>query len=141
MTSLTQSTLASLQKKVFLVSGMIQEFDTRIASKCGVVGAVIIQDFAKMIEKCELADVQTHEGRYWVCCTVEEIASWYSYLSYSQVRRTIDKLVSKGLLIKDNFNIDKFDRTSWYSFTDKAVRELAESGYFNFTHWLKESDK
>lgn len=141
MTSLTQNTLASLQKKVFWVSDMIQTFDTYIASKYGVVEAVITYDFAKIIERCELAGVHHHEGRCWVCGTVKEIASWYSFLSPDQVRRTLDKLVSNGVLKKGNFNIDKFDRTLWYTFTDKAVLELAESGYFNFTHWLKESDK
>ena len=120
---------------------MIQEFDSYIASKYGVIEAVIIHDFAKIIERCELAGVQQHEGRYWICGAVKEISRHYSYLSSDQVRRTIDKLVSKGVLIKGNFNIDRFDQTLWYTFTDKAVNELAETGFHDSRHWVKESDR
>lgn len=73
-----------------------------------------------------------HEGKTWSYQTLDEIAAHFPYLSKSEVFELLEKLcLGKGrrsqkdeldfepVLIKDNFNKKKYDRTTWYAFIDE----------------------
>ncbi len=66
-------------------------------------------------------------GRWWTFQTQEEIAAHFQYFNRRQVGRLIEKLVEADLLMVDNFNSFKPDRTIWYTLTDKAIQLLGWS--------------
>lgn len=68
------------------------------------------------------------EGRSWTYNTVAGWQKQFPFWSIATIRRTIDSLVDKGLLIKRKLSENKFDATLWYSVDVEAIRALdAES--------------
>lgn len=49
-------------------------------------------------------------------------------LLQQQITRALKRLVDDGWLIKDNFNANSFDRTSWYALSDKYYDEFKNWG-------------
>lgn len=62
-----------------------------------------------------------HEGRYWTYNTLDALHTIFPGWSKDTIRGIIRKCVKNGLLIISNFNKKKYDRTSWYTLTDKAI--------------------
>lgn len=96
-------------------------FDQNFAAKYGVHEAIIIVYFQDCINQHKLNERNFKEGRTWTCQTRKEIASYFHYFSEDQVRRITDKLVEKGVLIKDNFNKLSLDKTLWYAFANEKM--------------------
>ena len=61
------------------------------------------------------------EGRYWTYNTLDALHGMFPGWSKDTIRGIIRKCVKNGLLIVGNFNKKKYDRTCWYSLTDKAI--------------------
>ncbi|MBQ8699409.1 MAG: hypothetical protein IJ521_10510 [Schwartzia sp.] len=66
------------------------------------------------------------DGRYWVYNSLDEWLEQFSWMTKATLRRTIDSLVSKGFVIKGNFNQRKMDHTVWYSINYEKVMEIEE---------------
>ena len=61
------------------------------------------------------------EGRYWTYNTLDALQLMFPGWSKDTIRGIIRKSVKHGLLIVGNFNQKKYDRTCWYSLSDKAI--------------------
>ena len=46
-------------------------------------------------------------------------AKIFPYYSEAQIKRIINSLVKKGVIIKECFNRHLYDRTTWYAFKDE----------------------
>lgn len=94
-------------------------FNTELATKLKSVElAIMIHHFSFWIDFNKRAKKNEYDGRYWMYQTMEQIALHFPYWTVHQIRRYIDKLVEKKILIKGNFNKNKYDQTLWYSFHD-----------------------
>lgn len=62
-----------------------------------------------------------HEGRYWTYNTLDALHLEFKGWSKDTIRGIIRKCVKNELLIVSNFNKKKYDRTCWYTLTDKAI--------------------
>jgi len=69
-----------------------------------------------------------HEGRYWTYDTLERLHAHFPYWTQKQLRLIIEKLVQMGILIKGNFNKDKYDRTVWYTIDYEKVKCICPKG-------------
>lgn len=65
-----------------------------------------------------------HDGRYWTYNSIEAFAELFPYWTPKIMRGVIEKCVKNGLLLKGNFNENKYDRTSWYALSDYACKLL-----------------
>lgn len=54
------------------------------------------------------------EGEYWTYNTYEKWQEQFPFWSLDTIKRTIKRLEKVGLLITDNFNKWKMDKTKWY---------------------------
>lgn len=99
-------------------------FSTEIAEKIGLVEAILLSQIKYCIDTHEANKENFHKGRYWTSSTIKEFSDFFKYLSKQQITRALKRLVDDGWLIKDNFNTDKFNRTSWYSLSDKFISEF-----------------
>lgn len=66
-----------------------------------------------------------HEGRYWTYNTLDGLHVMFPGWSKDTIRGIVRKCVKHELLIIGNFNKNKYDRTNWYSLTDKAIKYYA----------------
>ena len=63
-------------------------------------------------------------GRWWTFGTVQEMSEACGYLSVSQVRTALDKLIDADYIIRDSYNVRHYDRTGWYALSDKGLAAL-----------------
>ena len=103
-------------------------FNTEIAKKIGVVEAVLLDNIERTINKHSANGENFFKDRYWTYNSAKAFSELFDYLSDRQISRVLKNLVDDGYLIKDNFNTDKFDRTSWYALSDKFYDEFKDWG-------------
>ncbi|MEH7254310.1 conserved phage C-terminal domain-containing protein [Neobacillus niacini] len=94
-----------------------------LATKIGLNEAVVLQQIHYWlgISKHDIA------GRTWVYNTYEEWQKQLPFWSVSTIKRTIRSLEMLGLVLSDNFNPMKMDKTKWYSIDYEKVQELESS--------------
>lgn len=61
------------------------------------------------------------DGRYWTYNTQAAYQKMFPGWSRETIRRIIRNCQKNGLILIDNFNKKRFDKTCWYSLTDKAL--------------------
>ena len=87
--------------------------EPEIAEIIGVPEAMILNQIKFW---CGLANnTNIYEGRPWVYRTLNEWHDEIKCISVSTIRRSLDNLKSRGLILTANFNKDRTDRTIWYS--------------------------
>ena len=100
-------------------------FNVSLASRFGVVEALIIQHSYYWYKCNKGNEDMTKDGHTWFYRSVSQIADVYPYLSVDKVRRAIDRLVENGILIKGNYNTDKFKKANWYSLSDDMISAMS----------------
>ena len=102
-------------------------FDIKIASIYGIDCAIIIHHFLHWIGVNQRKGKNFHEGRTWSFQTIDDIVAHFPYFTKDQVVNIIEKLCTgkcrnsknkefEPILMKGNFEKNKFDRTTWYAF-------------------------
>ena len=99
-------------------------FSTEIAERIGLAEAILLSQIIFCIDTHKANKENFHKGRYWTYSSIQEFSEFFKYLSQQQITRALKRLVDDGWLIKDNFNTDKFNRTSWYALSDKFISEF-----------------
>jgi hypothetical protein len=103
-----------------LFSGELHAFDTTLASLYGIEEAVVIHHFMHWIRINKRIGQNFLEGRTWTYQTQDWMIAHFPYFkNRNRLIRIIDHLVEIGVLLKGNFNKNKFDRTVWYAFKDE----------------------
>ena len=99
-------------------------FNTKIAKKLGMIEAVLLHNIQFWIEKSKANNKHFYNDRFWTYNSAKAFAELFSYLSEQQISRALKRLTDEGWLLKDNFNNNPFDRTNWYSLSDKYYDEF-----------------
>jgi len=106
---------------------MNHSFSTDIADKIGLNNAIIIQHIYYWHQKNEANNKHYIDGHYWTYNSVKGFSVIFSYLSDSQIRRSLKGLEADGYIISANHNKQGYDRTLWYALTEKALLILSPS--------------
>ena len=95
------------------------------ATVLGVSEAIIVQQIHYWLNINEKAKTNFYEGKYWTYNTYEDWQKYnFPFFSVSTLKRIFKKLVTKGVLITDNFNKKKYDRTLWVTINYEKLDEL-----------------
>lgn len=89
-------------------------FDIKIASEVGVNAAVIYANIQHWAAKNRANGKHFYDGQYWTYNSISAFEELFPYLSTSQIRTALDKLIDAELIRKGNFNQAGYDRTLWY---------------------------
>lgn len=103
---------------------MEHQFCIEIASVYGIEEAIIIHNLYFWIKKNVANGNNFHDGRYWTYNSSKAFSILFPYMTESKIYRVLKSLEEKGLIVKGNYNDTKYDRTTWYSLSDKALEEL-----------------
>lgn len=113
---------------------MIYSFDEEVAKIVGVEAAVVLDKFAWWIRQNEANGKNFHEGRYWTYNSTKAMEDLFPFFNRWKIERILKKLINEGYLLTGNFNKVAFDRTLWYTLSDKgnelvhiANHDLADS--------------
>lgn len=94
-----------------------------LAAKIGLNEAVVLQQIHYWL------GISKHhiEGRTWVYNTYEEWQKQLPFWSVSTIKRTIRSLEMLGLLLSENWNQMKMDKTKWYSIDYEKLHKFEDS--------------
>ena len=93
----------------------LHSFDPDIAAQVGVNAAVIYQNFLFWCEKNKANKRHVMDGYVWTYNSRRALGDLFPYLTDSQIKTAIAKLVDAGLLVKGEYNLASYDRTNWYA--------------------------
>jgi hypothetical protein len=97
---------------------------TELACKVGLNEAIVLQQIHYWTVINEKAGKNFVDGAYWVYRTVEEWREEFKFWSKCTIVRIIAKLEKAGLLVSDNHNASKVDRTKWYRINYEKLQEI-----------------
>tara|TARA_B100000965_G_C19599822_1_gene761951 strand:- start:489 stop:857 length:369 start_codon:yes stop_codon:yes gene_type:complete len=97
----------------------IHYFDVEIANKLGVDCSIMLNHIIYWIATNDANTRNYINGRTWTYCSIVDFKQYFSYWSTSQIRRIINTLIKKEILLVSNFNKHKYDRTNWYALNDE----------------------
>jgi hypothetical protein len=99
---------------------MQYSFDVQEAVEYGLNESIMIWNFRFWIVKNKANNRHFYEGRTWTYNTHEAFQRLFPFWTKDQVRRVLEKLLEKNVLIKGNFNANSYNKTSWYAFADEG---------------------
>jgi len=82
-----------------------------IARLVGIKGAIILQ----RLHEALLTEGKEINNRLWISGTLEELEDRIGIINFSTMRRVLTELQKSGILISENLNRMKMDRTKWYT--------------------------
>ncbi|MDY7965424.1 DnaD domain-containing protein [Bacillus thuringiensis] len=104
-----------------------------LAKAIGLNEAIFLQQVHYWLNKSK----NFYDGYHWVYNTYDEWLKQFPFWSSATLRRIINKLEKKGLLIKGNYNKLKIDQTKWYridyDLLERMSRPLPETTTENTT--------
>lgn len=94
-----------------------------LADRIGLNEALVLQQIHYWLEKSK----HHIKGKKWVYNTYEEWQKQFPFLSVSTIKRTFHSLEKLGIVVSDNWNTLKMDKTKWYSINYEALGILDQS--------------
>ena len=92
------------------------DFNKDIARDYGLRESVIATYLWELLEK-DMESIERN-GRIWTRISQRMITLALPFMTVDMARRSLKKLAEEGIIMRAEFNDDKFDRTHWYTFTD-----------------------
>lgn len=103
---------------------MRHSFDTELAKKYGIAGSLMLGYIYYWVQYNQSKCKNFLNGKYWMYLPVKGFAEHFDYMTIDVIRRTKEKLVSKGALIT-TFSKSR-DRTMWYTLAPEIIEHLSK---------------
>jgi len=100
---------------------MDHHFNIEVAKEHGIEIAIFLQNLAFWTLKNVANKSHFKDGRYWIYNTQEAWTVLFPYWSRQNIRTITSKCADKGLILRGNYNDKNYDKTIWYSMTDKCL--------------------
>nr|UVM99727.1 MAG: replication initiator protein A [Bacteriophage sp.] len=95
-------------------------FDTDVAQLVGINAAVLLENIAHWCEHNAANNTNLHDGHYWTYNSIKAFSELFPYMTVNVLRTAIKKLKDNGLILAGHYNKSAYDRTTWYTLTEKA---------------------
>ena len=102
------------------IKNMEHHFNVEIAKEYGILEAIILNNLQHWIEKNRANGKNFHDGHYWTYNSAKAFSELFPYASQKQIRKALQNLIAEGIIQTGNYNKNPYDRTLWYSFTEKG---------------------
>lgn len=99
---------------------MEHHFNVELAKEYGILEAVIMNNLQFWIEKNRANGTNFHDGHYWTYNSAKAFSELLPYASQKQIRKALQNIIGEGIIQTGNYNKNPYDRTLWYSFTEKG---------------------
>lgn len=130
---------------------MIIHMNSNIAVHSGVDVALFIHQLSQWTFLNLANKNHIYDGHAWSYNTLEAYEAIFPFWTKRQLERIINKAIADGLVLKENYNKNRYDRTCWYAMTGKAMAfypelltqknlktlylSISPNGEMNFTEW------
>ena len=105
-----------------MVDNLKYSFTVSVAKEVGVDGAIMLENlnYWIIVNKSKQKEDHFHDGEYWTFSTKKGFSELFPFWTERQVRRILDNLIKDGYIKTGNYNKLSFDRTLWYTLTEKG---------------------
>ena len=104
---------------------MNHSFNLDIATRLNSVEkAVLIENIALWIIRNKANNENFYDGEYWTCNSATALSELLPYFKPSKIYKLLKSLESDGILKSANYNKVAYDRTKWYTITDKSITKI-----------------
>ena len=103
---------------------MIHSFDSDVATRYGLNEAILLNYINFWVEHNKANEVHHINGYYWMYNSVKAFNTQFPYMSEHVIRTALKKLVNEGLILTGNYNVNGYDRTTWYTITQMGVNVI-----------------
>lgn len=93
-------------------------FSPELARRVGLSEAIALQQICYWVTETE-SGVE-HQGRRWIYNTYAEWAKQFPFWSEDTIKRTMNSLRTQGLILVEQLNKSKHDRTNYYTVNDQS---------------------
>lgn len=114
----------------------LHSFDPDIAARVGIAAATIYKNFVFWCQKNLANQKHIIDGYVWTYNSRRAMRELFPYLSDSQIKTALAKLVQEGLLVVGEHNKSRMDRTNWYAVAESS-EWLVTSGGKSPDDWSK----
>lgn len=101
--------------------------DRTLSKLLGLNEAIVLQQIHYWLKINERKKQNFYDGRYWTYNSAKE---WrendFAFWSLKTIQRTFANLEGQGILIVSNYNVDRRDRTKWYSINYDLLDQLVK---------------
>ena len=104
-------------------------FDRRIAECLGVTEAILLNKIWGWIKHNAKNGTNFHDGRYWTYNSASSYAEELPFINKRTIANILKRLAESNIIVIGNYNKTKFDRTSWYAFSDNGMNFMSGLGY------------
>lgn len=94
--------------------------ETNVACAVDVECAIMLQNICFWIQKNAANEKNYFDGRYWTYNSIKAFTALFPFWTEKQIRRILNNLESEGYLLTGNYNSQPYDRTKWYTLSEKA---------------------
>lgn len=98
--------------------------DIGVAQIVGTNAALILENISYWCEHNAANNANLHDGHYWTYNSTKAFGELFPYMTVNVIRTALKKLKDNGLILTGNFNKSAYDRTTWYTLTEKAEAML-----------------
>lgn len=98
-----------------------------LARRYGVHAALVVKHIWDEVCANERAGRCSFAGRTWMRSSQMMFTAIMPYLTKDMVRRALERLMKRGVIVRGEFGDSRFDRTSWYTFTQFGRLLMRES--------------
>lgn len=102
-------------------------FNVDLAKEIGIEGAILLQHFYYWYQNNKNKKTYKKDGRIWTYNTQTGLSEIFPYLNPRQIRHRMEKLITEEYILKGNYNKVAYDRTNWYTLSDKSLELFGES--------------
>lgn len=108
---------------------MKHSFDIKIAEKYGLEESILIDNLLFWITKNKANSKHFYNGKFWTYNSTKAFSELFPYWNEKKISRIIASLVEQNVIEKGCFNQNAYDRTSWFSFTEKWIVDNPNMSY------------
>lgn len=95
-------------------------FDVEVANEYGLLPSIILENIGFWVAHNQANETNFHDGRYWTYNSQKAFGELFPYASEKQIRTALKKLKDEDLILVGNYNASAYDRTTWYTLSDKG---------------------
>jgi len=78
----------------------------------------------------EKRGINKHQGKYWTFNSSKGWMPYFPFFSEMTIYRSLKKLEAKGAVTTGRFNKRGYDKTKWYTVSNKIYNESKSSDYW-----------
>lgn len=99
---------------------MEHRFEAHAAEVVGVNAAILLHNLAYWVNHNRCNGLNLHDGAYWTYNSNKAFREQFPYMSRNCVEGAIKRLAEGGYILIGDYNVDKRDRTRWFTVTESG---------------------